>query len=55
MKETCYFCRYFQDGEDNICVRHAPIREANGAAAWPIVDAVSWCGDWEKQKEDEDE
>lgn len=58
MKEECYNCKYMIVDADNdsYCKRHAPIREINGAAAWPkVYPHADWCGDWKNWKEDEDE
>lgn len=55
-RPTCFSCLFFQDGyrwETGAakCVRHAPVFTASSTgmltAAWPMVSASDWCGDYE--------
>ena len=58
MRPTCGTCRYFQllggDGEDAYmgeCRRRSPKLlvdiEGNASPAWPPVDKIQWCGEYQ--------
>lgn len=69
MKGLCSLCRYFQPEVGAVgnqplshgeCRRHPPIPVLDGNGGhvandriWPVVDTVDWCGEFERDLDDE--
>jgi hypothetical protein len=56
MKQRCCDCRYFHQGDRDVCRRYPPIGvdSTQRRREWPHVEKWDWCGEWQTKPTEQD-